>query len=308
VILVFSAPCQAWWEAGHQVIAVLAYEQLSRDQQEQLQRILDSHPRINQDFRTPPKATTPLEIEHWRIGRAGYWPDVARSQPEFHRSTWHYQLGATLVVGQPKVPQSPGAAPVTADLTSQDLHIAQALAVCERTFRDSSSSADRAIALCWLAHLVGDAHQPCHAGSFYEARVFPEGDRGANLIPTRQRKNLHALWDSLLGDGYDGADIRRRCQAIRQDTALWESAARAAADNRGLNPQLWLAESVEYGRSHVYSPEILNAVSAVERGLTAKLEPIDLSDEYLEEAGAVARRRAAYAAHRLARLLQRYLK
>lgn len=308
--LALVAPCRAWWEEGHQVIAILAFDLLPRPEQEKLLRVLPAHPRWKDDFAVPAQLHEPQDIEHWIVGRAGYWPDVARSHPEFHRSTWHYQLGPSLILGMPDgVPKPPGAAPLTASLQTQELHIAQAITVCEKVLRDArSTDSEKALAICWLAHLVADAHQPCHAGSLYEPRLFPEGDRGANLIPTRQRKNLHALWDSLLGEQAQIPALRRRCQVIRSDSEVWMAAERSARETRGLNPQLWLAESVEYARSHVYAPEILDSVSAVQRGLVPKLDPIELSEDYLQAAGLVARRRAAFASHRLARLWLRELR
>ncbi len=39
--------------------------------------------------------------------RVGYWPDVARSQPEYNRPTWHYELGPTLVFGDKLVTNFP---------------------------------------------------------------------------------------------------------------------------------------------------------------------------------------------------------
>jgi hypothetical protein len=65
----------------------------------------------------------------------------------------------------------------------------------------------RAIALAWVAHLVGDIHQPLHAGK--------EADRGGNLTcvtwmgqpsylvpnddhPHCSGANLHAVWDSSI--------------------------------------------------------------------------------------------------------------
>ena len=70
-----------------------------------------------------------------------------------------------------------------------------------------------------------------------------------------------------------------------------------------MNPLTWLAESAEFGRSHVYTPEVLAAVEAAVRG-GQKVETIDLSDEYLKSAGRVARIRAAFAAQRLGRILR----
>lgn len=73
-------------------------------------------------------------------------------------------------------------------LTTKELHIVQALELCRSVMKDrSQSDADRAIALCWIGHLVADAHQPCHAGSLYMEGVFEkqDGDRGANSIPAK---------------------------------------------------------------------------------------------------------------------------
>ncbi len=64
---------------------------------------------------------------------------------------------------------------------------------------ERASKAQRAEALRFLAHFVGDAHQPLHAGH--------AGDRGGNDIdglrlleytPDKQRTNLHAIWDGGL--------------------------------------------------------------------------------------------------------------
>ena len=306
----FSAQtCRAWSESGHHIIAVLAYDLLSRDEQQQLLAILNVHPRFAEDFVSRDKAS-PEENERWLIGRAGYWPDVARSQPQYNRPSWHYQLGASLIIGDLKgVPRNPGPVPADASLGTKDLHIAQAIEVCRRVLRDKSRpKSDRALAICWLAHLVGDAHQPCHAGSLYIAGAFPDGDRGANSIPTKQSRNLHALWDGLLGDRYDAGDIRRRCEVIRSNAATWSAAEAAANKQDGLNPLTWLSESREFGRSHVYTPDVLEPVQAVSRGLASKVATVELTEEYLKAAGELARKQAAFAGHRLVLILREDLR
>ncbi|MBC7821644.1 MAG: S1/P1 nuclease [Planctomycetaceae bacterium] len=310
MVCLVAQPCLAWHEPGHHIIALLAYDLLNREEQRQLQAILRDHPRFAEDFVPSAVPSSPEENERWLIGRAGYWPDVARSQPAYNRPTWHYQLGATLTIGDPQgVPQNPGPAPADASLETQELHIAQAVEVCRLVLRDKTrSTSDRAIAICWLAHLVGDAHQPCHAGSLYVAGAFPEGDRGANSIPTKQSKNLHALWDGLLGSQYDAGDIRRRCEVIRTDATKWTAAEASAKKENGLNPLTWLAESSEVGRRHVYTPEVLEPVQAVSRGLTTTVATVDLSDDYLTTAGDIARKRAAFAGHRLALILSHDLR
>ena len=91
LIFVLTIPAQAWSEGGHHLIAVLAFRKLDKEKQQELIRILKSHPRFEQDFKLPSKVRN---ADEWLIGRAGYWPDVARSQPEYNRPDWHYELAA----------------------------------------------------------------------------------------------------------------------------------------------------------------------------------------------------------------------
>ena len=60
----------------------------------------------------------------------------------------------------------------------------------------SAPAPARAIALCWVLHLVGDIHQPLHTGSLYTASLFETGDRGGNAIRIDD-SNLHSCWERL---------------------------------------------------------------------------------------------------------------
>ncbi len=229
ILLVVSPvqPAMAWSAGGHHLIAVLAFRQLPEKDRNELIRILKAHPRFEEDFKPPKGLSDTRNLDEWLIGRAGYWPDVVRSgDKKYHRASWHYQLGATLIVGDKsrmKVPDFPGGLPAGSTLDTHDLHIAQAIELCKQLLADKSKpDADRAIAICWLAHLVADAHQPCHAGSLYAEGVFADGDRGANSIKTKQRSNMHSLWDGLLGDRYNTGDILRRAARSRT-TAIFRT-------------------------------------------------------------------------------------
>ena len=115
----------AWSEGGHHLIASMAFKQLEPARQQEILRILKAHPRFAEDFKAPANVRDENE---WLIGRAGYWPDVVRSSSgkAYHRSTWHYELGATNVIGNvPAVPQFPGALPATATLETQELYLSQ---------------------------------------------------------------------------------------------------------------------------------------------------------------------------------------
>ena len=299
-------PAFAWSEGGHHIIAVMAFDLLTKAEKAKLVAILEKHPRFAEDFSPPEKLPNGEEVTRWRIGHAGYWPDVARRQPKYHRSTWHYELGPTLIIGKPtnmKVPERPGILPSNATLETHSLHIAQALTLCGKTLADAQQpESDRALALCWIAHLVADAHQPCHAGSLYMENVFVEedGDRGANRIITKQKKNMHALWDQLLGDSFTLNGTRKRIVEITGDDELIAKGKQAVAVTDGLSPQTWLAESRSAAIKDVYTAEVMNSLNLVARGVTPKPEAIDLSEAYLKNAGRVAQTRAIEASRRLA--------
>lgn len=301
-----SSPVHAWSEGGHHLVAAIAFDRMPVKQQAMLLSILAQHPRYEQDFKLPDDLPTERDRNRWLIGRAGYWPDIARRQPTYNRPTWHYELGPSLMIGDRAkllVPERPGPLPAEATIQTQELHISQAIQLCKNTLRDPRSPAsDRALAVCWIAHLVADAHQPCHAGSLYYEDVFPErdGDRGANRIITRQKGNLHALWDQLLGPRFSLRAQRRRIVEMTRDPEIVRAAELAVAGNGRLDQQVWLEESRQAAIQHVYTPEVLDPLSRVARRLVPEPETLDLSEQYLQNAGHVARVRALQAGYRLA--------
>jgi hypothetical protein len=72
----------------------------------------------------------------------------------------------------------------------------------------TASQEDKAIALCWLLHLVGDIHQPLHCATLYKVSPNPEtdfshGDLGGNTVAfkvgeKKVKVRLHSYWGSLL--------------------------------------------------------------------------------------------------------------
>ncbi|XZE33743.1 S1/P1 nuclease [Pirellulaceae bacterium SH501] len=302
-------PAFAWSECGHAIIMQLAYLKLPPSQRAAIEQLMQSHPRFKEDFEPPADITSTGSQLAWRIGRIGYLPDVARRRPEYHRSTWHYQLGASLAIGDRNklnIPEAPGLLPANATLATQDLHICQAVELCKSVLRDKSrSDSDRAVALCWIGHLVADAHQPCHAGSLYAEGVFMEkdGDRGANRILTKQRQILHALWDQLLGDRYDEGDVRRRSDEIGK---LELPLPKTRQDY--LEPDIWIEESRKHAIESVYTEEILSQVSLVARGIAPEVPKIELSEGYLKNAGRISQERAKLASIRLSAVIADCLK
>ena len=109
----------------------------------------------------------------------------------------------------------------------------------------------RAVALAWVAHLVGDMHQPLHAGK--------AEDRGGNLTcvawmgePSRlvsvdgkpgcSGSNLHAVWDSQLIEAATGFGHPDEAPALaRQLRPLWQRVQAAEPPMTARTPAEWRA-------------------------------------------------------------------
>lgn len=118
------------------------------------------------------------------------WADeVRRDHPESSR--WHY-------VDIPYEAKSYDAARDCQTTDHGDCVIAE-IARAEKALGDTSrSKADRAEALKFLVHFVGDMHQPLHSIERKDP-VTGNGDAGGNGVHVTffgQPSNLHSVWDS----------------------------------------------------------------------------------------------------------------
>lgn len=307
VVAVGLSNVDAWSPMGHHVTGVIAYELLNESDQAAVIELLTHVPDFEKNFAAPTGVNNQGSIDRWRIGVAGAWPDIIRGT-DLDRPSWHYQLGANLVIGMVEVPDTPGPLPSDATLETQSLHIQQALELCTAVFSDASRpKEDRAIALCWMLHLYADGHQPCHAGSLY-APEFLRGDRGANFLKLKDGSNLHAAWDGLLGRGATVNDVRRRVVEMGDVKNEMLKESRASGDrDKWLASDTWLAESTQLARSTVYTDEVLGPVIAASRGLTRGVPPLALSKDYYRSAGMAAKHRVKQAGFRVALAIHRGL-
>jgi hypothetical protein len=172
----------------------------------------------------------------------------------------------------------------------------------------SRPEADRADALRFVMHFVGDVHQPLHATS-RDTDALPSGDLGGNrfrITPPdsmadldRPPRNLHALWD--LGAGLfpsEGRGFRPLSDAGRE--TIVDLAHRLERDYprqslreaRNPDPMKWAMESFSYDVHFVY-------------GLPESSQP---SAAYVAQAQKISEERAALAGYRLANVLNSVLK
>ena len=168
-MLLISPSARAWGPLGHSVVAELAQRQLSPAAEREVERLL------------APEHTT-------RLADVANWPDQIRNDPARQAlwkrtSRWHYINFSSDRCNYVAPRDCPKGECVVAALARE----VQVLG--DR----SQPDAVRREALKFVVHLVGDVHQPLHAGY--------RPDRGGNQYQVQfegRGSNLHKVWDSGL--------------------------------------------------------------------------------------------------------------
>lgn len=307
----YSQQAAAWDSVGHRISAIVAIEFLDAEVTHQLMEILSAHPRFQEDFVSEIPRFIDRDdqdaINRWLLGQAAFWPDIARGLPDaererFNRPWWHYADGAwvrgsamsqgNLYVGVPEAALTPGEAASSIVAEDDVSNVLTGIDYNARVLTDPEQpAAQRAVALCWVLHLMGDIHQPLHAGSLFSAALFDSGDRGGNGIPIGE-SNLHAVWDSALASGGVDAEVPLTVNAVN---------AAAPSELEGIESDwtLWLDESRTILSASVYPPSVIAAIRESDSNGT-QLGSQNLSDSYVEQMRDIARQRLGLAGYRLA--------
>lgn len=153
----------AWGKTGHRVTGAIAQEHLSRSAQNEISRILG--------------------VED--LAEASTWPDFMRSSPD---EFWTKEAGPYHYVTIPKgMSYNDVGAPTEGDAIT-------ALEKFKAILQDKNVSLeDKKLALRFTVHIIGDLHQPLHAGN--------GTDKGGNDFKMTffwEQTNLHRVWDSGL--------------------------------------------------------------------------------------------------------------
>jgi hypothetical protein len=204
IAICLPSPAAAWGQLGHRVIGEIADERISGKTRAELELILGEED----------------------LAEASTWSDEQRSNPA---TFWQREAGAYHYV---TVPEGQTYAEVTPPEKGDAL---TALARFAATVRDPNASREaKALALKFIIHIVGDVHQPLHAGN--------GDDRGGNDVRVRwfgNETNLHSVWDSRMIEGKSLSYTEYAVWLDRQiepaDTIAWWEA----------NPQVWISESTQ---------------------------------------------------------------
>jgi nuclease S1 len=247
-LLTFT-PSFAWLDKGHRIVGLIAQANLTAEARKGIEEILSAN---------------------MTLADAAVWPDhEGRSIRDF--DPLHYV----------RIPENAGSYDQGRDCPERNCMV-EALKWCSAVIADKSAPIMvRRIALHYVAHLVGDMHQPLHAGR--------AGDRGGIDISVSYRgetTNLHFFWDTNLVEMETGTDeeIAKRLTAnlTEEERFKWQAG----------DPTQWTNETLMLVRSHAYNTG----------------PSVELSDDYVEKARPIVRTRLAQAGLRLAWLLNIALK
>ena len=220
-----SASVSAWGPQGHRLVARVAEKQLTSVALQNVAWLLDGA----------------------SLADVSTWADEAVDSLR-QTGPWHYVNIPSAASGYNRdrdCPRQAGAASGSRADRWRDCIVDRILFHQERLADRSLDRADRAIALKFLVHLVGDIHQPFHA--FAEERggngifVSVFGSTNCGTGGRRVPCNLHGVWDS-------GLLARRRLSDDAYVAQLERVAQAKSRATRG-TPADWAKESHDSARA-----------------------------------------------------------
>ena len=237
----FATSVFAWGAQGHQLIAHLAQAQLSATARQNLDLLLAQEPGAT-------------------LESIATWADEHRS-PATGR--WHYV----------NFPRDSCSYDALRDCTDGQCIVA---AIDKQTaiLASDAHDAKRLTALKYLVHLVGDIHQPLHAGY--------RDDKGGNTYQLQtfmRSSNLHALWDSGLIRylDQDTPTLGRRLLTTKPlREPVGQGFAHAAEESCSIvaQPDFYPARRVGLDYIHRHTPVMLQRVTLAGARLAALLNRV----------------------------------
>ena len=287
-------PVRAWDLFGHHVVGAVAWEELTPSTRLAACELLQKAPADSDLPGLMPPGPRPLEARcRELLVKAQGWADLVRDEiwskrkERYDHPEWHY-VNHFWTPG----PSGPRVLPERGTLGELSLRLPEAIA---NAADPSVSAPERAVALAWVLHLTGDAHQPLHSSGRVTS-LEPKGDRGGNdfTLDDLESPNLHAFWDSILR--------RARRQSHAESYFRWVS--RVAGETAGAHPRASLAREAAIESPGAWSKE--SASIAMSSAYPEYLERnAPLPKRYEDQVFPVAKKQAALAGYRLALALER---
>jgi hypothetical protein len=297
VILTAVAPSRAlaWYNAGHMVSGAIAYDVLKKDSPDTIAKVvalLKKHPDYKARWAERVEGMAEADRDVYLFMLVACWADDVQGQRRYEHPKWHY-------INLPFKPR--GEPDSVRPAKPSEENILTAFKEQYETLKDKCAGEEaRSLALRWVCHLVGDAHQPLHTASLFTTN-WPEGDRGGNLFSIRVRENstpipLHRLWDGLVLGTQGFKTVRNRAIALRNRKELARDRLTELKEKAFKN---WVTKE-----SYELATKVAYLDGKLKGGTEQAVAPV-LPEGYLQKAKRVGERQIVLAGYRLANLLKK---
>lgn len=201
VVAAAASAVEGWGAQGHRLVGLIAADRLTPAAQANVRWLLDGQ----------------------SLADVASWADSITSEQQ-QTSLWHYLNIPPRAAGYDRdrdCPRQAGAAAGSRADRWRDCVVDRIGYWEERLGDPKLDRADRATALKFVVHFIGDLHQPFHAlgvgrgGNDVRVRVFGETNCAPASAPRPSPCNLHSVWDSRL-IGHRNIDDRQYVAALRK--------------------------------------------------------------------------------------------
>lgn len=248
----------AWGRVGHRIVGRIAAKHLTIKTRAAITKILLAD-------KSDPKGCRKMKSMEAKLACISTWADEARTSAN---ASFHFvNIPIDAPAAQRRYDEQ-------RDCAKQNC-IVTALADFRDTLENSNNAAERAIAIKFIVHLIGDLHQPLHTardrdrdfnnienttGNHVKLTGDPENDRGANakLVTWFDETstqygcwNLHAVWDEGIIGRSNPSDIKY-ANTLNAPFALKKNAQNVAAIQSGSVID-WVNEALNLAVNHAYN-------------------------------------------------------
>lgn len=268
-LLLHVLPVFAWGPVGHMVVASIAYQNLTPAARAKVDSLI---PFFHKEY---------ANIQSF--SEAAYWPDTLKRQKIDAYGHWHY-IDLTY--------DADGSA-ANKNLVDDDNAVWAMQHIQSIVQNDKANPYERVRFLAFLAHIVGDLHQPLHTAT-YVSVTHPEGDKGGNEFIVRwqnKKRNLHSVWDSGVGEFDNDLSAEHVAKLVTTITTHYPITFFSDQQIKNLHPEEWAQEGLKDAKQTVYNTK----------------EKQILSPSYIANGQALAEQKIALAGYRLAVLLNQLL-
>ena len=269
LISIFNVSASAWHTTEHEVVAEIAWRQMTPKAREKAVKLLFAAP---EDAGVLDMCPLPFDISSEERGRQFFdkianWADLL-NDPRFplrkaKYNAWNHHIdyfftGTSGVDARDLNDREP---------TSKDINSIKALFAVKKVLQNrDATDGEKGVALAWFIHIAGDMHQPLHNA----ARVTdtePDGDQGGNTFllnppikPNERPMNLHRYWDGTFRralprrNGETDVNYTLRCADVLMEKFPAKNFASIAKDGKF---DEWSREGVEIAKTKLYPASLV---------------------------------------------------